>query len=395
MHELAEFGVATHWYYKEHGSGAAVPPSLTDWIKALVTLQDEAKQNATEFVDTLKFDVFQDQVFVLSPKGDILDLPAHSTPVDFAFRIHTELGYRTLGARVNDRMVPLDYQLQNGDRVEILTTKTANGPGRDWLNFVATSSAREKIRQWFKRQRRDENIARGRELLEHELQRLEQRSLSTLTAEQLTAVANNLEYKALDDLYAAIGYGATSAQQVVTRLHLREEPADLVLPPEVTVAGGKVDSSIQVMGVGDLLTRLATCCRPAPGDPIIGYITRNRGVTVHRTTCPRILAETETERLVQVDWGRAPVQTTYEVPIFVQALDREGLLRDVSAAVAEERVNIVAATVMANPSVNSATIRATLSISSIDQLSRVFTRIERVKGVLDVSRDLERKSHTA
>ncbi len=395
MHELAEYGVATHWYYKEHGSMASVPPSLTDWIKALVTLQDETKQNATEFVDTLKLDVFQDQVFVLSPKGDIIDLPARSTPVDFAYRIHTELGHRTIGARVNDRMVQLAYQLQNGDRVEILTTKTANGPGRDWLNFVVTSSAREKIRQWFKRQHREENIVRGRELLEHDLQRLEQRSLATLSVDQITAVATALDYKTLDDLYAAIGYGAASAQQVVTRLQLREEPTDFVFPPDVSGSEAKVDKRIEVMGVGDLLTRLATCCHPAPGDPIIGYITRSRGVTVHRATCPRILTETETERLVQVTWGRATLQSTYDVTIFVQALDREGLLRDVSAAMAEERVNIVAASVNATPSSSLATIRATININGVDQLSRVFGRIERVRGVLEVSRDLPRKSHTA
>jgi len=395
MHELAEYGVATHWYYKEQGSTTAVPTSLTDWIKALVTLQDEMKQNATDFIDTLKFDVFQDQVFVLSPKGDIIDLPARSTPVDFAYRIHTELGHRTIGARVNDRMAPLDYQLQNGDRVEILTTKMANGPGRDWLNFVATSGAREKIRQWLKRQHREENIVRGRDLLEHELQRLEQRSLATISNEVITGVAHILEYKTLDDLLAAIGYGATSAQNVVTRLGLREESSGPTLPTDVSVPGGKVDTRIEVMGVGDLLTRLATCCRPAPGDTIIGYITRNRGVTVHRQSCPRIVAETETERLVQVDWGRALPQATYDVPILVQAWDREGLLRDVSAAVAEERVNIVAASVTSVPATSSATIRATLGIGSIDQLSRVFSRIERVRGVLEVSRDLGRKAHAA
>ncbi|GAC1427563.1 MAG: bifunctional (p)ppGpp synthetase/guanosine-3',5'-bis(diphosphate) 3'-pyrophosphohydrolase [Chloroflexota bacterium] len=396
MHQLAEYGVATHWYYKEQGSTAAVPPSLTDWIKALVSLQeDESKSNATELVDTLKLDVFQDQVFVLSPKGDILDLPARSTPIDFAYRIHTELGHRTIGARVNDRMVPLDHQLHNGDRVEILTTKLANGPGRDWLNFVVTSSAREKIRGWFKRQHREENIVRGRELLDHDLQRLEQRTLSSIAPDVLMAAANALEYKNLEDLYAAIGYGAASAQQVITRLHLREEATDLILPAEVTTPGGKVDTRIEVMGVGDLLTRLATCCHAAPGDPIIGYITRNRGVTVHRATCPRILSETEKERLVQVNWGRAQSLATYEVPIYVQALDREGLLRDVSTAVAEERVNIVAASVNSAGGTNMATIRATLNIASIDQLSRVFARIERVRGVIEVSRDLGRKSQTA
>ena len=395
MHRLAEYGMAAHLFYKEEGSTKTAPPSLTSWIEALMSWQEELQTDSTEFVDTLKVDVFQDQVFVFSPKGDIIDLPAKSTPVDFAYRIHTELGNRCIGAKVNGMMVPLDYQLHNGDRVEILTTRAPHGPSRDWLNFVASAGARSKIRAWFKRQTRDENIARGRELLEHELGRLEQRTLGSLAADQLSAVASSLEFKTPDDLFAAIGYGAIGPQQVVGRLKLREEPPPQPeFPAEVPAATLPASGQVSVMGVGDLLTRLAPCCHPAPGDEIIGYITRNRGVTVHRASCPRVLAEQETERLVQVEWGPAVAHSTYPVAVVINAWDREGLLRDVSAAISEERVNITAATVTSG-SDHSATIRITLGITSIEQLSRVFSRIERVRGVVDVSRESTRKAHTA
>ena len=387
MHRMAEFGVATHWYYKEQGSSAALPTALATWISMLRSWQDEFTQNASDFVDTVKIDVFQDQVFVSSPKGDIIDLPAKLTPVDFAYRVHTELGHRCIGAKVNGLMVPLDYQLQNGDRVEILTTKTAHGPSRDWLNFVASASAREKIRQWFKRQHRDDNIVRGRDLVERELGRLEQRTLSTITPEMLTAVANALDFRTVDDLFAAVGYGAVSPQGVIMRLQPREDGREPALPPASAPRPSPEGAGkIQVMGVGDLLTRLAGCCQPAPGDQIIGYITRNHGVTVHRLTCSRVVREQEAERLVQVDWGRTVDKALYNVGIVLKAWDRDGLLRDVSAAVTEEHVSIAGATVDSHPDGN-AVIRLTLRITDISQLSRVFMKLERVRSVYEVRRD--------
>lgn len=394
MHRMAEFGMAAHLFYKDEGATKAAPSSLTSWIQALMSWQEELQTDSTEFVNTLKVDVFQDQVFVFSPKGDIIDLPVRSTPVDFAYRIHTDVGNRCIGAKVNGTMVPLDYQLHNGDRVEILTTKTAHGPSRDWLNFVASAGARTKIRAWFKHQNRDENIARGRELFEHELQRLEQRTLGSIPTEQLGAVAAALEFKTPDDLFAAIGYGALGPQQVVGRMKLRDEaPPALEFPTEAPQTATTTDGQVRVMGVGDLLTRLAPCCHPAPGDEIIGYITRNRGVTVHRVSCPRVLSEQETERLVQVDWGPAVHQSSYPVAIIITAADREGLLRDVSAAVTEERVNITAASTLTTD--HTATIRITLRVTDTEQLSRVFSRIERVRGVLEVARDGARKAHPA
>ncbi len=393
MHRLAEFGVAAHLYYKQEGSTKAAPPSLTGWIETLMSWQEEMQQDSTEFMNTLKVDVFQDQVFVRSPKGDIIDLPARSTPVDFAYRIHTELGNRTIGAKVNGKMVGLDTQLHNGDLVEVLTTRTPHGPSRDWLSFAASAGARTKIRTWYKRQDRDENIARGREAFEHELLRLEQRTLNTLPADLLANVANALEFKAPDDLFAAIGYGDVKPERVVGRLKLRDENPPLTEIPTVAPPAAPSSGQVSVMGVGDLLTRLAPCCNPAPGDDIIGYITRNRGVTVHRASCPRILSEQETERLVQVDWGPAVSQSSYPVAIVVNAWDREGLLRDVTTAIADERVSITASSTLTAD--HSATLRITVRVANTEQLSRVFARIERVRGVVDVSREKARKANTA
>ncbi|HVA91407.1 MAG TPA: bifunctional (p)ppGpp synthetase/guanosine-3',5'-bis(diphosphate) 3'-pyrophosphohydrolase [Chloroflexota bacterium] len=393
MHNMSEYGVATHWHYKEQGSGAALPAALTTWIAMLRSWQEELTQNATDFVDTVKIDVFQDQVFVSSPKGDIIDLPARSTPVDFAYRVHTQLGHRCIGAKVNGLMVPLDYQLQNGDRVEILTTKTPHGPSRDWLNFVASASAREKIRQWFKRQHRDENIARGRDLIERELGRLDQKTLAGMPADTLATLAGAMDFRGIDDLFAAVGYGAVSPQGVAMRLVPREE-APSAVPSGAPRVSDPTSGQIRVMGVGDLLTRLAGCCQPAPGDQITGYITRNHGITIHRATCARVLSEQEAERLVQVDWGRAPRQDLYNVTIVVRAWDRDGLLRDVSASVTEERVSIASAGVDAHQD-GSATIHLTLRISNIDQLSRVFSRLERVRNVYEVRRDGASRPQTA
>ncbi len=384
MHALAEYGIAAHWRYKEGGKGDAQYESKLAWVRQLMEWQSDVA-DATEFVESLKVDVFQDQVFVFTPKGEIKDLPAGSTPIDFAYRIHTDIGHRTIGAKVNGKIVPLDHALQNGDRVEIVTSRAARGPSRDWLTMVHTPSAREKIRQWFKRQQREENIAHGRELLDKELKRIAQRSLGDISGEDLARVAEKLNVHDAETLFASLGYGAITAAQVVTRLGIVDD-TELAIPeqappaPPPTARGG-----VKVKGVGDLLVRFAVCCNPVPGDPVVGYITRGRGVTVHRADCPNVGSTGEQERLVEVGWEQQNTRT-YPVAIRVVGWDRPGLLRDIAAVISENQVQLVSLSANANPD-KTATMNATLQVTSVEQLSRVLAKLESVHDVFSVSRD--------
>ncbi|MGI5836275.1 MAG: RelA/SpoT family protein [Chloroflexota bacterium] len=381
MHQLAEYGVAAHWRYKEGVRKDEKFDSKIAWLRQLIDWQQDMMIGAQEFVDSLRTDIFQDQVYVFTPKGEIKDLPAGATPLDFGYRIHTDVGHRCVGAKVNGRLVSLDYQLKNGDIVEILTSKSSRGPSRDWLNpnlnYIKTVHARDKIRQWFKRQQRDENITRGRDMLEKELKRL------GLEQTKLEEVAAAFKYEKLDDFLAAVGYGDINTHQVAHKL--APPPEEEELPPVVANLPIPDTRGIQVQGVGDLLTRLARCCNPVPGDSIIGYITRGKGVTVHRSDCPSILNEDERERLVKVEWGRMG-QQTFPVAIRVEAWDREGLVRDVAAVVADEKVNITAASVTVHKD-RTATLTATVEVTSIDRLSRLLAKIEGIRDVFSVTRD--------
>jgi guanosine-3',5'-bis(diphosphate) 3'-pyrophosphohydrolase len=384
MHQVSEVGIAAHWRYKEGSKSDREYDAKLAWLRQLMDWQREVS-DATEFVEGIKLDIFQDQVFVFTPKGDVKDLPAGATPLDFAYRIHTDVGHRCIGAKVNNRLVPLDYRLRNGDIVEIVTTKGEHGPSRDWLNVVRTSHAREKIRQWFKRKDRDENIAHGRDALERELRRLARTSIQAVGNERIAEVARTYQHADVDDFYAAIGYGALSPQQVVSRLGVVDD-AELALPavapPQSLVRTG----GVRVKGVGDLLVRFAKCCHPIPGDAIIGFITRGKGVTVHLRSCPTVINEREVSRLIDVEWEAAPTQT-YPIAIRVEAYDRTGLLSDITQVVAENKVNIVAAQVNVSPD-HTATVTATLQVASVAQLSRVMGRIEQLKDVMSVQRDL-------
>jgi len=384
MHQVSEVGIAAHWRYKEGSKAEREYDAKLAWLRQLMDWQREVS-DATEFVEGVKLDIFQDQVFVFTPKGEIKDLPAGATPLDFAYRIHTDVGHRTIGAKVNNRLVPLDYKLKSGDIVEIVTTRGGHGPSRDWLNVVRTSHAREKIRQWFKRQQRDENIVHGREALDRELRRLARTTTSAVGQDKLMEVARQLNYESLDDFLAAVGYGAVSAQSVVTRLGVVDDthltlPATTPPPPPARAGG------VRVKGVGDLLCRFARCCHPIPGDPIQGFITRGKGVTVHLRSCPTVLNEREVSRLIDVEWEAAPTQT-YPIAIRVEAFDRTGLLNDITQVVAEAKVNILSADVAVGAD-HHAVVRATLQVASVSQLSRVLGRIEQLKDVTSVSRDL-------
>jgi GTP pyrophosphokinase len=383
MHQVSEVGIAAHWRYKEGTKSDREYDAKLAWLRQLMDWQRDVA-DATEFVEGIKLDIFQDQVFVFTPKGDVKDLPAGSTPLDFAYRIHTDVGHRCIGSKVNNRLVPLDYRLHNGDIVEIVTTKGAHGPSRDWLNVVRTSHAREKIRAWFKRQERDENIAHGRESLERELRRLARKSIQSVGLDRITEVARSYNHDNLDDFYAAIGYGAVGAQQVVMRLGVVDD-AELALPT-IAPAQPQRTGGVRVKGVGDLLIRFGKCCHPIPGDPIVGFITRGKGVTVHLQSCPTVMNEREVGRMIEVEWESAATQT-YPIAIRVEAYDRTGLLNDITQVVAEHKVNILAAAVRVLPD-HIAVVTATLQVATVSQLAKVMGRIEGLKDVISVQRDL-------
>ena len=384
MHAVSEVGIAAHWRYKEGSKADREYDAKLAWLRQVMDWQRDVS-DATEFVEGVKLDVFQDQVFVFTPKGEVKDLPAGATPLDFAYRIHTDIGHRCIGAKINNRLVPLDYKLKNGDIVEIVTTKGEHGPSRDWMNIVRTSHAKEKIRQWFKRQERDENIIHGRESLERELRRLARTSLQAVGLDRITEIARVYKFDSLDDFYAAVGYGAIGAPQIVSKLGVTDD-AQLALPPTAPPPTPSRQGGVRVKGVGDLMVRFGKCCHPIPGDPIIGFITRGKGVTVHLRNCQTVVSERETARLIEVEW-ESQVQQTYPIAIRVEAYDRTGLLSDVSQVVSENKVNIVAASVTVTPD-RTAIVRATLEVASVAQLARVMSRMEQLKDIISVSRDM-------
>jgi len=384
MDYTAELGIAAHWRYKEGQRQDPVFDNKIAWLRQLMEWRQEVT-DVHEFIDSLKTDVFQDRVYTFTPKGDIIDLPNESTPIDFAYHIHTEVGNRCRGAKVNGRLVALDYRLRNGDQVEILTAKRG-GPSRDWLNphlgYVKTSRARSKVRQWFKRQNREENIIHGREMLERELKRL---GLDETPYDQ---IAKRFNLDKVDDLMAAIGAGDINAHQIAGRALELVRPEEEILDiPSVRALPPTPATGVRVNGVGDLLTNLARCCNPLPGDDIVGYITRGRGVSIHRQDCPNVLRMKDQERLIEVDWGPEEVTETHPVNVRVEAYDRQGLLRDIASIVADEAINLSAANIATRKKDNVATMMVTLEIADIDQLSRVLARIERLPNVVEARRE--------
>jgi GTP diphosphokinase / guanosine-3',5'-bis(diphosphate) 3'-diphosphatase len=383
MHRVAEFGVAAHWTYKEGGKDASFDKKLS-WLRSLLEWQNEVG-DAESFLDTVKVDLFQDEVYVFTPKGDVLNLPADSTPVDFAYRIHTEVGHRCIGAKVNGRMVPLDYALQNGEIVEVLTSKSPHGPSRDWLNFVKSASAKERIRKWFKSQSREENVAKGRDLLDKELHRMHRVNLADLTDEMLGETAALHKYGGVDDFLAAIGYGDLSTHSVVMRM-----------APSLDIPGGDLRTiplipnvqpipRVLVHGEKGILTKIAPCCQPVPGDAIVGYTTRGKGVTVHRVDCINAVNAQDQARVVPVDWDSEATHI-YPVAIKIEAWDRQGLLRDIATVVAENRVNMSSLEVHVYDD-KTAVVSTTVEIDSLAQLSRLMEKLEGVKDVHTVARE--------
>jgi guanosine-3',5'-bis(diphosphate) 3'-pyrophosphohydrolase len=385
MNRDAEYGVAAHWSYKEGGGDRRPDQERVAWLRQLVDSQRDLL-GAAEFVETLKADVFQDQVYVFTPKGEVKDLPAGATPLDFAFLIHTEIGYSCVGAKVNGRLVQLSTPLHNGDVVEVLMSRTSRGPSRDWLNpalgFLKTQHARTKVRQAFRRLERDENIARGREQIERELRRLNLK-LSEAESDLLGLVSHD----SLDDLFQAIGHGDASAYQLALKL------ANLTLADEIPAGAvplaqplpERAATGVHVLGARNVHTRFGNCCSPVPGDPIMGYITRGRGVTVHRSDCHSIVNNTEHERLVEVLWGSAP-GAHYASQIRIVGWDRVGLVRDVSTILADEGINMVG--LRTDESADGlVTLGMAVETSGFAQLQRVMTKVDAIRGVLSVERE--------
>ncbi|KTB47692.1 (p)ppGpp synthetase [Dehalogenimonas alkenigignens] len=380
MHRLAEYGVAAHWRYKEGDKAAPKSEDRISWLRQLADWHRDLA-GAEEFLESVKTDIFNDQVFVFTPGGEIKDLPKGATPLDFAYRVHTELGHRCVGAKVNGKLVGLDYRLRNGEVVEIVTTKKDKGPSRDWLNpnlgYVKTSHAITKIRQWFKKQERTENIEKGRELLEKEFRHL------GLKIPDFKTLAHQNNCENIDEFLAAVGYGGLSAHSIALSQVAAAEaphPVEAAAP----AAPARADSSgVSVMGIGDVLTKIAGCCRPLPGEDIIGYVTRSQGVTIHRADCHNVLKEEEPERLIRVEWGRQ--DQFYPTRLQVLAWDRVGLVRDISTLIADEKVNISNMTVAESPD-RVTSITLDIETKGLTQLARLISKMEGVKGVTSINR---------
>ncbi len=378
MNENAEIGIAAHWRYKEGGERSQYDERI-NWLRRVMEWTQDV-DDAQEFVDSMKTDVFKDRVYVFTPHGDIIDLPAGSTPIDFAYHVHTTVGDRCRGAKVNNKLVPLEYALKTGEQVEILTAKQG-GPSRDWLNpnlgLVRTQRARSKIKAWFKKQNREQNVAQGREMLEHEIQRL---GLAELDEDGLKALAQNYG-RSPEELYDALGCGDLTLGRVVNKLLEAKESDDILVV--VPASSEAVPSeAVTVLGLKGLLTAMAKCCNPTPGDQIIGYITRGHGATIHRQDCPNMLRIKDRERLVKVSWGENV--RTYPVPIRIQAYDRQGLMGDITTLLNSESVNIVDVQVGMNK--NQADLRLVIEVRDIAQLSRMLSRIENLPNVLEAQR---------
>lgn len=395
MHHIAEYGVAAHWRYKE-GNQTANKDAFDEkmgWLRNLLEWQDTS--NPKEFVNALKLDAFSDEVFVFSPRGDVIDLPQGSIPIDFAYRIHTDVGHRCVGAKINGKIVPLDYKLKNGDIVEIITSKVGK-PSLDWLNIVGSSESRSKIRSWFKKENREENIAKGLDALERECKRLGHDWKALNVGGRLGRVAKQMNAGSEDDLVAAVGYGGFAVNTVLIKL-LELHKKDLQKQEEKTNSLAALEklktkkpvkhngTGILVKGEPGLLVRLAKCCSPVPGDPIIGFITRGRGVSVHRTDCPNVThGQNDVDRLIDVEWDYDGNER-FEVNMEIVAYDRTGIMAEIMATLAEMKISILSVNAKTSDTKN-VTIHMGISIKDLAQFEFVATKIRRLKDVYAVER---------
>lgn len=383
MHQIDEYGIAAHWAYKED-KNRKLAKEIYPWISRIVEWQLDSK-DAKEYIENLKLDLLQSEVFVFTPRGDVIDLPSGSTPIDFAYRIHTEVGHRCVGAKVNAKIVPLDYILKNADIVEIITSKHAT-PSLDWLKICRSTHAKNKIRQWFKKEKRDENIIRGREILEKEFKR--HRMDNLLSDEDLMLrIATKLNFVNIDDLFASLGYGETTLPQILTKLREEMPKAveEVLIPKRVVTKKEKKSQGIRVKGIDNVLVRFSKCCSPLPGDDIIGYITLGKGISIHRRTCPNMPALTmQTERVVEVSWDVRGKDIKYTVEIEIEAWDRVGLLSDIMAVINEAK--IVATECNAKVKKSKAQIRLCMEIVDKVHLDEIIKKLSRIKSIISVGR---------
>ena len=409
MHRISEFGIAAHWRYKESGGKSNMPSggdkdfeAKLSWLRQLLEWHKDMS-DSRDFVNTVKMDVFADEVFVFTPRGDVIDLPVGSVPIDFAYRIHTDVGNRCVGAKVNGRIVPLDYKLSNGDIVEVITSKQATGPSRDWMNIVGSSDTRNKIRSWFKKERREENIAKGREMLEKETKRLGYDIKVLLKADKLKTVAASFRLDSEEALYASVGYGGVTLNGVMSKLvELYKKEQKLTVTKDLSQllaelkprrSKAKASHGILVKGEEGIMVKLARCCNPIPGDPVIGYITRGSGISVHRTDCPNVLSNNpdEQRRLIEVSWD-ITTDAVYKVNIVINASDRPGMMADIMQVTSEAKLNINALNCRTDKHKN-AYITMGLDISNLEQLDNIMNKIKRMKGVYSVERQVSSSVH--
>ncbi|WP_078390866.1 RelA/SpoT family protein [Shouchella patagoniensis] len=402
MHRVAEYGVAAHWAYKEGKTLSSNRYSFEDklsWFRDVIESQTDTN-DAQEFMESMKMDLFSDMVFVFTPKGDVVELPRGSVPLDFAYRIHSEIGNRCIGAKVNSKMVPLDHELKTGDIVEVMTSKHSYGPSHDWLKLTKSSHAKNKIKQWFKKEKREENVAKGKETIEREIRALDFEPKDILTPDNLSEATNKFSFAGEEDMYAAVGYGGISGKQIVNRLTEKLRKAkdneqenlslDAALNEIQSFAPSKRTNSIgvHVKGVDNLLIRLARCCTPVPGDSIIGYITKGRGVSIHRTDCPNVTFEDESSsRLLEVEWeGESHVSKSYSVDIEITGFDRNGLLNEVLQTMTETRTQINTVSGRSDHKHKIATIEMSISITNIAHLQKIVDKIKQLKDIYSVRR---------
>lgn len=403
MHRISEYGIAAHWRYKESGGSKPASQSSTDkgfdaklsWLRQLLEWHQDM-HDSRDFVNTVKMDIFADEVFVFTPRGDVIDLPVGSVPIDFAYRIHTDVGNRCVGAKVNGRIVPLDFKLSNGDIVEVITSKQSSGPSRDWLNIVGSSDTRNKIKSWFKKERREENIAKGREMLEKEAKRLGYDPKVLARPDKLKEAGVKLRIDTDDNLLAALGYGGVTLNTVISKLvdiykkdqklTTTKDLSELLAELKPRKSKAKASHGILVKGEEGIMVKLARCCNPIPGDPVIGYITRGSGVSVHRADCPNVLSNNpdEQSRLIEVSWD-VDIDSVYKVNIVVTSVNRPGMMADIMMATSEAKLNIFALNCRTDKN-KVATTHIGLDISSLEQLEYIMNRIRRMKGVYSVER---------